>query len=218
MGDDFSNHQVFAGLEDAPSRADLIERLRQFMRQQGLVEVAQEEQAERSLVVGPAERWIFIGDSAGSTEWADPEAFGDLSRALSLLAPVVDIKMSDSAAVHFYLYRNGALVDKFGNAAFPFYRFATTEEAMAYRGVPEQWTDLLVDGGSLDALRAAWVQDWNASTALFKTGNILGWNPTLQNLGYTFDYEGLPEKYDTVLQCRQIDLGPFIELHYRLNG
>src|SRR6516165_5407552 len=130
MGADFSSHWLFIGSADASQcRARLVEALPRLMRESGLEGVASEQDATRSLVVGPAGRWIFIGDSAGSTEWADPEGFDDLSRRLSALGVVVDVKVSDSAAVDFYQYLQGRLVDKFGNAAFPFYRFATEEDA-----------------------------------------------------------------------------------------
>src|SRR5262245_18138746 len=145
MGTDFSNHQLFVGAADpARLRADIVAELKRLMSRNGLKEAANEEDASRSFVIGPAERWVFIGDSAGSTETADPDGFDAVSAALSLLSPTVALNMSDTAAVHFSLYRYGKLVDRFGNAAFPFNRFPTPEEAAAYRGQPELWSDLLL--------------------------------------------------------------------------
>ena len=53
--------------------------------------------------------------------------------------------MSDSAAVHFYLYRQGELVDKYGNAAFPFVKFKSEAEVLPFRGKVELWTDYLLE-------------------------------------------------------------------------
>ncbi len=216
MGVDFSTHWFFApAIDAAMTRAAVIARLRQALIEAGLREVAREEDADRSVVVGPAERWIFIGDSAGSTEWADPEGFDSLSCALSTLGPVVDVKMSDSAAVHFYLYREGRLVDQFGNAAFPFYRFATEEEAARFRGQPEWWADLLLPPNTIDALRSAWVQEWKASEILAETGRLFGWNPELSWVGYSFDDEGIPIRYDEFLRHSGMARGAFSEYHFQ---
>lgn len=216
MGADFSSHWFFAGAADAAGvRNAVVDGLRQALHQAGLQEVAREEDAERSLVVGPAGRWLFIGDSAGSTEWADAEGFDALSLALSAFGPVVDVKMSDSAAVHFYLYRQGRLVDKFGNAAFPFYRFATEEEAAPYRGRPELWADLLLTPDTVAALRSVWVQQWKASEILADTGRLLGWDPRLSWVGYSFDDEGIPVKYDEFLRHSGVALDSFTEYHFK---
>jgi hypothetical protein len=193
----------------------MIEQLCKGVRQQGFVDVAKEQEADRSLVIGSADRWIFSGDSAGSTEWSDSEAFKALSRFLSELGPVVDVLMSDDAAIHFYLYHQGQLIDKFGNAKFPFFRFDSEEEAAPYRGHPELWKDLLVNGNNVDALRTAWVQDWRAREILAETGRLLGWNAELQWVGYTFDDEGLPIKYDEFLRHSGLDLNLFDEYHFK---
>src|SRR5262245_16183852 len=112
MGADFSNRWFFSGTASATDpRAAVVGRLREALQHAGFEEVADEKQADRSLVVGPADRWVFIGDSAGSTEWEDGEGFAALSRDLSTFGPVVDVQMSDSAALHLHLYRHGRLVD-----------------------------------------------------------------------------------------------------------
>jgi hypothetical protein len=216
MGADFSSHWFYAGDSGAASlRSAVIAHLRSYLRQGGLQEVAGEEGAERSLVVGPAGRWLFIGDSTGSTERVDPAGFRALSSALSTLGPVVDVEMSDSAAVHFHLYRQGRLVDSFGNAAFPFYRFASEEEAAPYRGKPELWADLLLSPESVGALRSAWVQEWRAEEILAETGRFLGWDPNLLRVGYTFDDDGVPTKYDDFLRHSGVELAAFDEYHFQ---
>jgi hypothetical protein len=216
MGADFSSHWFFVGAADAAiARNAVVDGLHQALHEAGLQEVAREEDAESSLVVGPGDRWIFIGDSAGSTEWVDAEGFDALSLALSALGPVVDVKMSDSVAIHFYLYRQGRLVDQFGNAAFPFNRFATEEEAAAYRGRPELWADLLLSPDTVAALRSAWVQEWKASEILADTGRLLGWDPRLSWVGYSFDDEGVPLKYDEFLRHSEVALDTFSEYHFK---
>jgi hypothetical protein len=216
MGADFSNHQLFVGAADpARLRADIVAELKRFMSRNGLEEAANEEDASRSFVVGPAERWVFVGDSAGSTEGLDSDGFDAVSAALSLLSPTVDLKMSDSSAVHFSLYRFGQLADRFGNAAFPFHRFPTEEEAAAYRGQPELWSDLLLSPGLVPALRVAWVQDWNASEILATSADLFGWNRELLWVGYTFDDEGVPQKYDKFLDFNKVERDAFTELHFR---
>jgi hypothetical protein len=216
VGADFSSHWFFAGAADpASARTALVERICQALHQAGFEQVAREEDAKRSLVVGPPGRWIFIGDSAGSTEWVDSESFDSLSHAISALGPIVDVKMSDSAAIHFYLYQQGQLVDNFGNAAFPFYRFATEEESALYRGKPERWTDLLISKTTVDALRSAWVQEWRASEILWETARLLGWDPELLWVGYTFDDEGIPMKYDEFLRYSRVEIDGFDEYHFK---
>jgi hypothetical protein len=215
MGADFSNHRLFAGMADATAcRTAAIGALRSFFLDNDFEEVAEEDDADRSVVVGPPGRWIFVGDSAGSTECADPEAFDALSRALSSQAPLVSSKMSDDAALHFYLYRQGRLEDRFGNAAFPFFAFATEEEALAFRGKPELWGDLLVDPTQVPALCAAWVQQWRARDILSTTAQLLGWEPELLWVGYTYDDEGIPMKYDELLRDSEVNLQGFEEFHF----
>lgn len=73
MGADFSSHRLFAGTDDVSRcRNAVVAELRRYFLQEGYVAVADENDAERSVVVGPADRWIFVGDSAGSTDWTDP--------------------------------------------------------------------------------------------------------------------------------------------------
>jgi hypothetical protein len=219
MGADFRNRWLFVGDRDDPVACDRAARhLREALTQAGYHEVAREQDAERSLVVALAGAWVFVGDSAGSAEAADREGFDPLSRAASTLAPVVAVKMSDDAAVHFELYRDGRLVDRFGNAAFPFYRFEHEREAEPYRGRPELWADLLTAGGTRAALRSAWVQDWRAPQILVETGRLMGWAAELLWVGYTHDSEGLPEKYDEYLADSGVGLDAFTEYHFRRVG
>ncbi len=216
MGADFSSHQVFCGDGNYIShRNTIVKSLARDLVSEGYVPAENEEGANGSFVVGPPGRWLHIGDSSGSTEYADLEAFETISRAMSLVYPVVNIQMSDDAAIHFYLYRNGLLSDKFGNMDFPFMRFATDEVAREFQGHPEQWIDLLLDEGHTADLRAAWTQSEGASadTILDTTAALLGWLPELVRVGYTYDIEGVPIKWNEYLKD-EIDLSGFEEFHW----
>lgn len=215
MSTDFSSHRLFAGTKDSRRVCDaVVGELRRYFQRLGLDEVVSDEWADRSFVIRTAGRWIFLGDSAGSTDTCDSSAFDALSRVLSNPAPVVDVKMCDSATVHFYLYRKGEVVDRFGNGKFPFMAFSTKEEAAPYAGKPELWADLLLDPASVPTLRKAWVQRWDASNILSSTAALFGWEPELLWLGYTHDDEGCGMKYDEYLQRRRINMDGFQELHF----
>ncbi len=72
MGYDYSNLQVFVGDKNPESlKKQIIACICNNLNKQ----VATEEDASRSIVVGICDRWIFVGDSAGSNEGADSEAF-----------------------------------------------------------------------------------------------------------------------------------------------
>jgi hypothetical protein len=90
----------------------------------GYSEVESEIEATRSFVIGSPARWIFIGDTTGSTEDSDPTAFTNPSLALSRVSPIIDVLMRDSSVVHLLLYndgvlKDGVLIDKYGNGTFP---------------------------------------------------------------------------------------------------
>jgi len=222
MGADFSCHHCFTAAADARGRRqELLRHLTSSMRRAGYVPPSAPEGIqgfmERCLVIGPPGRWIFVGDSAAST--GDRACFEQLSRDLSTLVPVVDIHMSDSAAVHFSLYEQGQLRDQFGNLAFPFCAFATDAEARALRGQPERWTRYLLDPTQTGALRAAWVQGLRsrATEILERTAALLGWHPVLCTTGYTVHPDGVPMSYKEYVAGR-MDLAGFREYHFRWGG
>jgi len=222
MGTDFSCHRCFAAAADARGRRqELIRHLTSSLRRAGYVPPSAPEGLqgfmERRLVIGPPGRWIWVGDSAASTgDWA---CFEQLSRDLSTLVPVVDIRMSDSAAVHFSLYEQGRRQDQFGNLAFPFDEFATAAEALALRGQPERWTQYLHDPTQTGALRAVWAQGLlsSATEILERTAALLGWHPVLCSTGYTVHPDGLPVSYKAYVAGR-MDLAGFRAYHFRWGG
>lgn len=216
MGADFSSHQCFTGNSDTLKiRSIIIDEIRQSMIEMEYREIDSEQQADRSFVVGPMERWIWVGDSTGSTDNCDCQAFTELSRRLSKLVPMVDILMSDSAAVHFYLYANERLIDKYGNAAFPFYKFKTPEEASEFIGKPELWEPYPQNSSQIEKLRSVWVQKWEANVILSQTMQLFEMNPLFYYVGYTHDDEGIGIKYDRFLFENDVTPTGFNELHFQ---
>lgn len=210
MDFDYSNHQVFAGAVDADGvRATIIDRLRDLFPERS----TGERDAIRSIVVGPPGRWVFVGDTAGSTERADPVAFDEMSMLLSRVAPTLSVKMSDSAIVHLLLYREGRLVDRFGNGTFPFSRFRSEEEAAPFRGIITEWSPYLVPGHRPEDLRREWSQEGDATEIMEETARLLGVKSCLMKVGYSIFDEADEIKYSGWLADKPVDLASFEELH-----
>lgn len=227
MGDDFSNRQCFVGEQPVQEiRSYIINTIVSELVSTGYSEIDTETEATRSLVIGPPGRWIFIGDTTGSTETNDSRAFTSLSLALSRVTPVIDVLMSDSAAVHLHLYKYGDLVDKYGNMAFPFYFFENKECAAEFEGNPELWAEYLVKPFNENDLRKIWCQvivgtsdiqnrenNCEPYRILGETADMLGFDPDLCFTGYTIDFEGIGEKYSEHLHRE--DFAGFTELYFR---
>jgi hypothetical protein len=225
MGDDFKNRQCYEGSAPQATRIRIEDAIRNSLTGRGYSEVRSEDEATRSLVIGPADRWVFVGDSTGSTQDGDPDtedgntlAFTELSRAISQVVPVIDIMMGDSTALHMYLYRNGSLVDKFGNEASSCVKFASKEDAAEYQGHPEHWTQFLLPPHTESDLRKVWVQGWesDARSILSATAALFGWHPEFASVGYTLDEEGLGVKYDEYVSPESSR--GCTELHFRKCG
>ena len=100
MGDDFTNHQVFAGDASLSSfRQRLVFELKKSLLRCGFTETSDENETDRSIAIGPTGRWICIYDSYDNGDDADPLQFEQLSLQLSRFAPVVDIHMDDSTTL-----------------------------------------------------------------------------------------------------------------------
>jgi hypothetical protein len=214
MGDDFRNRQCFVGSKPADSARTLIQQtVAKSLLRFGYNRVASEDEATRSIVIGPVGRWIFVGDTTGGLETSDSDAYVALTLALSRVLPVVDVHMSDSSAVHVHQYKAGSLVDKFGNAAFPCFKFRSDKEAMEFKGNPELWAEYLVASRTSDDLRAAWVQTWGADSILSNMARLFGWHSELAFMGYTLDGEGIGIKYN---ECSWLKVQQgFTELHFQ---
>ncbi len=218
MGYDYASRQLFCrGADLSTCRQDAVRLIRGTLLESGYREVAREDEADRSLVVGPPGRWLFIGDTAGTTRTHDWDAFHALTAALSTSSPVAEIEMSDTCVLHLTLYRSGEKVDTFGTGIFPWWLFESEEQAAEYAGHPEQWEDLLPPEASVDALRAAWAvrtPPGDVTEILDTTAALFGWDPELIEVGYTRGGEGIPIRYDQFLDLPDEERIAFTELHF----
>jgi NADH:ubiquinone oxidoreductase subunit len=214
MGFDFQNQHVFVGEQDAELvRAAIVEYVGSTFAGRS----CSEDEAERSIVIGPPGRWIFVGDSAGGTENGDAESFDALSKSLSRIAPTLAIKMSDSAIIHFYLYSKESVIDKFGNGKLPMFLFRNSDEASQFAGDCEKWAALLVDPKKIDLLRRTWSQDEDATSLLIDTAQLFGLHPELCKAGYTIFNESDEIKYSDWLKGEYFEQNMFDEFHFSVS-
>ena len=236
-------------------------RLRAFLREHlsrhGYERAPGDRAADRSFVLGPPARWIWIGDSFDSIDGKysrnSPAALthqldlrrmlealgedavhpgttprasgpGELAPLLSHLGPVAKVEISDSAIVHVMLFERGREIDRFANGKNPFFCFSSAKEAKPWRGHPERWEHLLVQGRTVDELRAAWGQsilswpdDESASchTITAACVELLGFSWLLDR-GYTWNPEGVSYRYTAYLEPSTRDA--CVELHFRWPG
>lgn len=164
----------------------------------------------RGLVAGLDGRWVQLGDQADSTEYQGafpPPAPAELAAALSRRGPAVRMVMSDDAVVHLELWRDGARVDRYGTMHLGWALFPDAE-VDAWRGAPAAWADLLAPGAEVAALAAAWELTrepggWKgryAGAVLEATGEALGWDPELAQVGWSHDADGLYIPWDGFLE------------------
>jgi hypothetical protein len=223
MGADFSLHKIFIENNDPIIEVKKLKAaIQKIMMDNNLDSVLNEEESDRSFVVIPEGRWIHIGDSYGSD--SDGEAgFNSLSKMISKLYPVIDIHMSDGAAIHFYQYKNLALIDKYGNMNFPFFWFKNDEESKPYEGKIDLWKNFLIDNKEDKRLRNTWTQSIvdstnetkNADQILTETAALFGWQEPLYSTGYSHDMEGIPLKYDEYFKYFDIHFDELEEMHFK---
>lgn len=211
MGYDYSSIHVFAGGSDADAtRSRVVERIRDAIPGR----LSAEGEANRSVVVGPPGRWIFVGDSASATDGGDPAAFDTLVGELSMVAPVLAIYMSDSACVHLYLHHDRALIDRFGTGKFPFFPFDSEDEAASFRGVEQKWAPFTLDIDGPATLRSVWDTKPNADGIVRATANVLGIDPALAGCGFTVFDEAEEIHYRDWLEEESVLLKGFDEFHF----
>ncbi len=213
MGYDYSSIHVFAGAADPDAvRSRVTDRICESMP--GRASVVDE--ATRSIVVGPPERWLFVGDSASATDDGDPDAFDSLVSELSTIAPTLAIEMSDSACVHLYLHHNRELIDKFGTGKFPFFPFDSEVEAMAFRGIEQKWKPFTLNDDGPGQLRSVWNTKHNADGVVIATAKTLGIYPALAGCGFTIFDEADEIYYRDWLEGDPILLKRFDEFHFTM--
>jgi hypothetical protein len=219
MPNDFSNRQCYTGGQAFDvARIRIEQAVIATLISAGFDQVTSETEATRSLVIGPADPWIFVGDTDGNTDSDDGDAaFSRLSIALSALFPVVSVEMIDSAIVHVLLFKDGSLVDKCGNGMFPWFQFKNDTEAAEFKGNPMLWTECLPPPNTAEDFRAAWTQNRSGNAILRDTANLLGWDPHLAFAGYTVHVDGIGIfKYDDFLNLKTRQ--GFTELHFSRAG
>jgi hypothetical protein len=213
MGYDYGSIHIFAGTESSERiRSCIMQRICDLIPSR----VSTEIESTRSIVVGPPDRWIFVGDTASATEDGDPDGFDLLVKELSAIAPTLAIHMSDSACVHFYLYHQRELIDKFGTGKFPFFPFDSEDEAMSFRGIEQRWQPFTLNVDGPAQLRSVWDANHDADGMVVSTANILGIDPELAGCGFTIFDESEEIYYRDWLEGDPILLKRFDELYFML--
>ena len=211
MGYDYSSIHVFSGDNDPELiRGQIINSLPEIIT--GLP-VAKCE-ANRSIVIGPPSRWIFVGDTSSQTDDGDRKALDRLIKNLSLLAPTLAIHMSDSACVHLYLIHNGDMLDKFGTGIFPFYPFRSEEDVESFKGIEKKWTAYSLEINGAVSLRSIWDTKNNADGIVKTTADILGIHPELAGCGYTIFDEADEIYYRDWIDDKLLLSKEFSEYHF----
>jgi hypothetical protein len=213
MGDDFTNRQVLLAGRQA-TRGDIVEAIRASMTANGFVEVLDDGDVDRRIAVGPEDRWLCVYDSVGNGDDWDRPAFTRLSEELSKTAPLVEVHMDDSAAVHLYLMADGQRIDQFANRDSVMSVWETPEEEIAHQGRPDIWAAILDRPAFESRLKIAW-QSTGADVLLRDTADALGWNPYYAACGYSIDFDGVPVYFREYFADDEVDADGFTELHFR---
>src|SRR5437764_7641870 len=116
MGDDYSNRQIHVGDSEPASGRDRVKgHLRDVMLGLGYLESDKPADDARVFAIGPPARWICLYDSFYAGDPDDEDRSETISLLLSTCAPIVEIDMDDTAAVHLRLYDSGSRLDQFAN-------------------------------------------------------------------------------------------------------
>lgn len=212
MGSDYSYAKVYAG-ENKSKRVhhELLELLRAYLTGADLIETTRA-LADRSLVVGPPDLWIHVGDSTATCGSGQAEEFKKLAYEISATFLVATVEVDDDAQVVISLLKHRRLLDFFSNGSSWFSGLPPGEDS---EGNPRIWADELGrDPESTWWLREyAWNKDHTVLQIVENTSRHFGWDLRLSHVGYTHDAEGIPRIYDEHLHGR-IDPDLFSELHF----
>ena len=152
MGTSLASIQVYFGNgPKSETRLEVVEALREYVLKGPFTETAQDQDPDRTVVVGPtnAARWLTLLDSQGNLR--------ELARHLSaiLSRPTVFINLIDSDVIHIRLYRNGETDDDYCNAPHHYDDYGSppdwddldeTQLQALTRGDLSKWRDLFVEG------------------------------------------------------------------------
>ncbi|MCG8416416.1 MAG: hypothetical protein MJE77_00570, partial [Proteobacteria bacterium] len=116
MGSFFTNVQVRVDArEPEQSRRRIVAALRQWMTASGYIEVRDEDNHERTFLVGPVTKhpWITIYDSA--TEGQSDSVLSELTTVLSaaMRGVAIAVLMHDSDVLELTLFEQGARQDEY---------------------------------------------------------------------------------------------------------
>lgn len=212
MGDDFRNRMIFLGDEDLDKhRASVIEVTRAFLATTGMRRVEDEDGSDRSVTFGPQARWLFMGDTAGSTECASLEQWRALSAVISEAFPIAEVIMSDSCCVHIELWRAGELVDRIGTGEMPWGQIKE-DTAEKLGGTIEHWRPFLVPEQGDEALAEGWHMNQQPFELIRRAITLFGWHPSLCCTGYSLDLDGIFCKYEP--EEHDLTAAHFTELHW----
>ena len=212
MGDDFRNRMIFLGDEDLDAlRADIIDECSTFLARRGLRRIEREDDADRSVAFGPPARWLFMGDTAGSTECAAPEDWRALSALISARFPIAEVIMSDSCCVHIELWRGGQIVDRIGTGEMPWGELKE-DTAAKLGGVPARWRSFLLPEHGDSELSERWHMNQRPFDLIRQAIALFGWHPSLCCTGYSLDLDGIFCKYEP--EDHDLTESDFTELHW----
>jgi hypothetical protein len=174
MGSFFTNVQV-RGASIEP----LIDAIRASARDAGLDEVgggSSDPVPDRVVHVLPPDAggWIAVYDEATeSQDVATLEALGTLaSRALDTHA--FSVLVHDSDVLDLRLYERGARIDRYDSCPGYFGDRPSKRAKEEAAGQPDRWRPLLIEGASVDDLRAAWTGGLHAEAVLARTCELVG--------------------------------------------
>ncbi|HXK18277.1 MAG TPA: hypothetical protein VNG33_10770 [Polyangiaceae bacterium] len=187
MGAFFTNVQVRVG--QPAKREAVADVLRGLMSKQGFIEVAGEQDAERSVVIGPAREggWLAVYDEG--TESQGHEALTNLALGLSAeLGTALGVLVHDSDVLQLWLAKDGRLLDAFDSD--PDY-FDETPRKRKKRttGKPRAWRYLLAQEGDDERLAQLWrthAGQRAAETVLDGTGKLLGLHTADLTTGFRY--------------------------------
>ncbi len=202
MGNDYEYAKLYTGSRSfLEAEVELLALLNELLSSLNFELVTSEEESNLSfLVVEDEKRWMHVGWL--SSRMLSEKVLLAFPDTFSSLFPLVHVEVSDSTALRLELRERGESRDKYMTMKFPWMAFETKEEAAKYQGMPGSWVPYLLDKNRVEELAAVfrfpWVsgEKWSEKLSFGKVlrslEQLLGWNPHLSALGYSFDMDGLP--------------------------
>jgi hypothetical protein len=192
MGKFFTNVQLHANTRSPEQmRTLIIQAIRERMNSFSLIETDDEENCDRTILIGPVTSypWIAIYDQV--IEGQDISQLEALTSALSsqVKCTAVGILIHDSDVLELRLFRDGTKVDEF--CSWPGYfegRDKPQSRSLQVEspGHPELWRSVLINGATEADLQAAWENSTTLEDAceiLKRIASVVGWNQELVSIG-----------------------------------